>query len=90
MANIYSYNAIDVLKADGCSDKEAKAHLEKGTTIYTPEDYDKLLKDCPELAEEMNISGVDQILEMCKSDKRIVDTYFTTYKNIPCVVEYVL
>ena len=89
MKNIYSFDEIEVLKADNCTEKEAKKHLEKGTTIYSPEDYLQMLKDC-NLREEMGITGIQQILERCKTNSQIGDTNFLEFRGIPCVIEYIL
>lgn len=90
MKNIYNFSKIDILKADGCTEKEAKKYLEKGTTIYSPEDYLSMLSDCPDISEEFGIYKIDHIIEKCKNKETIGDTNFTEYEEIPCVIEYVL
>lgn len=90
MKNIYSFDKIEVLKADNCTEKEAKKHLEKGTTIYSPEDYFSMLQEFTEVAEEMGITGIQQILERCKTNSQISDTNFLQFRGIPCVIEYIL
>lgn len=87
--SIYDFSEVEVLKADNCTEKEAKKHLEKGTTIYSPEDYLQMLKDC-NLCEEMGLFNVLEIEKYCKQNKRIYDTFFTVFKSFPCVIEYVL
>ena len=90
MKNIYSFDKIEVLKADGCTASEAKKFLEKGAAIYTPEDYFAMLAENPEVAEEMGITGIQQILERCKTNSQIGDTNFLEFRGIPCVIEYIL
>lgn len=90
MKNIYSFDKIEVLKADGCTASEAKKILEKGATIYTPEDYFAMLEENPEVAEEMGIAEIQQVLEKCKTNSQIGDTNFLEFRGIPCVIEYIL
>lgn len=90
MKTIYDFDKIEVLKADGCNEKEAEKHLKSGTTIYTPEDYFSMLQDFQEVAEEHEIEKIEQIIEKCKAETRSGDTFFTEYGGVPCVIEYVL
>ena len=90
MKNIYDFNEINIMMENGCTRRDAEEHLKKGVTIYSPEDYLSMLREFPEVAEEMGISEIDQILKKCESGERIGDTIFTEYRKIPCIIEYVL
>ena len=90
MKNIYTFSEIEIMMENGCTRKDAEEHLKKGVTIYSPEVYFYMLQEFPEVAEEMGISEIEQILEKCKSGERIGDTIFTEYRKIPCIIEYVL
>ena len=90
MKNIYEFSEIDILKADGCTQKEAEKHLKNGATIYSPEDYFSMLKDFPEIAEEFGIFELEQVIKKCENNETSGDTDFTEYKGIPCVIEYIL
>ena len=90
MKNIYDFNEINIMMENGCTRRDAEEHLKKGVTIYSPEDYFSMLREFPEIAEEMGISEIEQILEKCESGGRIGDTIFTKYKGFPCIIEYVL
>lgn len=87
---IYDYAEIDVLKSDGCSEREAKKYLAKGTSIYSPKDCFQMLKDFPAVAAEVGISEEAQVSERCQKGEQMGDTHFTSYKGAPCVIEYVV
>lgn len=90
MKDIYAFDKADVLKADGCTEKDAERFLQKGTAIYSPEDFFSMLKDSPETAKQFGCSGVDEVIKKCKSGFMVGDTSFTEYEGVPCVIEYVL
>lgn len=90
MKNIYEFSEIDILKADGCTQKEAEKHLKNGATIYSSEDYLGMLKDFPEIAEEYGIFDTEQIVKKCENNETLGDAVFMKYNGIPCVIEYVL
>ena len=90
MKNIYNFSEIEIMMENGCTRRDAEEHIKKGVTIYSPEAYFYMLQEFPEVAEEMGISEIEQILEKCEFGERIGDTIFTEYRNIPCIIEYVL
>lgn len=78
---------IEVLIFDKCTKKEAKHYLEKGTTVFNPDDYFEMLKDYG-LLESMNIKNKSDIIDMCKKSYKCEDTSFLMYNDIPYIIEY--
>lgn len=69
--------------------KEAEYFLEKGTTVYNPNDYFLMLKE-GNMLEMMNINNELDIINMCKKGFKCEDTSFLMYNDLPYVIEYVL
>lgn len=68
---------IAILMADHCTRKEAERHLQRGTSVYSPEGFVEdfvMACDYPEeVLEEYGCKTPDQLLERCKAGNLFAD-----------------
>lgn len=95
--NAYGFPPEYILQDDGCTRKEAKDHLSRGTTIYIPEEYALMLSEMEDSGEYFEDMGIDpegnileQVQKYCREGRHKGDTSFDNVQGIPYVIEYVL
>lgn len=81
--------SIEVLKMDGCTESEAKKHLENGTTVFEDTDFEKNLES---YLDEWNIDEEDraEYRRMVAEKKPITDWGIVEHDEKTYYIQYCL
>lgn len=97
--SIYDIDKVSVLMDDHCTREEAERHLERGTCVWTPEDFVSIFvadSDAPSyFLESSGCSSLDDLLEKCRSGILVADDISNGFYRdgddlLPYVITYCL